>query len=399
MARDAERGSTGMTQATVRSRNLALVLREVLANDGEISRAVIAGRLGMTRSTVSRLVDDLIIGNLVEEGVAVGGVRGRPAVPLKVRSGTVFGLGLEINVERMVATLVDLTGDVVAQHHLEAAVGALPVEEAMGHLSALAHQTLAEVPDGARVAGAMLAVPGLVDREGRRVLRAPNLGWEGTEPTAFWDVAFDGAPVPLQIRNDIDCSALTVLREAPGSSFIYVTGEVGIGAAVSLDGELLAGRHGWASELGHVCVDPNGSHCGCGARGCLETVAGSHAVISAAGRENVDGVVAALEEGDAVAVAAVEQVGVALGIALGAALNLLDVGTVRLGGHLGRVAPWLREPLQSELATRVLWAPYSGIELELVERAPLRAAAGAGMAALRRATSDPAAWVDPLLNR
>lgn len=391
--------ATGMTQASVRARNLALVLGEVMDNGGNVSRADIAGRLGMTRSTVSRLVDDLILGELVDEGEAVGGARGRPAVPLRIRSGTVFALGLEVNVERMVSTLVDLTGETVAREAIELNTTELTVEEAMGHLSELALKTLEAMPDGARVAGAILAVPGLVDRDGHRIVRAPNLGWEGFEPPSFWDVSFRGEEIPLFVRNDIDCSALTVLREAPGSSFLYVTGEVGIGAAVSMDGSLLSGRHGWASELGHICVDPGGTVCGCGAAGCLETVAGLHALLDAAGQDDVESLVQALEDGDAKAHAAVQRIAEALGIAIGAALNLLDVSTVRLGGHLGRLGEWLREPLEKELVTRVLWAPHSGIKLEFIERAPLRAAMGAGLAALGRVMRDPAAWVDPHLER
>ncbi|WP_158069088.1 ROK family transcriptional regulator [Tessaracoccus sp. ZS01] len=391
--------TAGMTQASVRTGNLALVLGEVLANSGAVSRADIAGRLGMTRSTVSRLVDDLIIGELVKEGEAVGGARGRPAVPLMIRPGTVFALGLEVNVERMVATLVDLTGEVRAERYIDIDVESFSVEEGMARLSDIARETLKDVPEGARVSGALLAIPGLVDREGQRVLRAPNLAWEGVEPALHWDVELAGTRLGLTVRNDVDCSALTVLRENPGSSFLYVTGEVGIGASISLDGQLMSGRHGWASELGHICVDPDGALCGCGARGCLETVAGAHAVSSLAGQPDIDGVVAALEAGDAKAQAAIDTLASALGIAIGAALNLLDLSTVRLGGHLASVSEWLREPLQRELTTRVLWAPHSGIELELVDHTPRRAAMGAGLAALGPVVSGPAAWVDPLLER
>ena len=125
-----DNGSSGMTQASVRARNLALVYHEVLtSNEEAVSRADIAARLGMTRSTVSRLIDDLILGDLVEEGTAVGGSRGRPAVPLRAQPGSVFALGLEVNVERMVAALVDLTGEVRACHHLDAAVDELPLDE------------------------------------------------------------------------------------------------------------------------------------------------------------------------------------------------------------------------------------------------------------------------------
>ncbi|MDO5675873.1 MAG: ROK family transcriptional regulator [Propionibacteriaceae bacterium] len=388
-----------MTQASVRASNLALVFGEVIANTGAVSRADIAGRLGMTRSTVSRLVDDLILGQLVDEGEAVGGARGRPAVPLHVRSGTVLALGLEVNVERMVSTLVDLTGDTVSRHSLDLNTAELSLEDAMRHLSELAEQTLTDVPPGARLAGAMLAFPGLVDREGRKILRAPNLAWEGHEPPNYWDVSFDGEPLPLVIRNDIDCSALTVLRDTPGTSFLYLTGEVGIGAAVSLDGTLLTGRHGWASEVGHICVDPQGDICGCGAVGCLETIAGLHGFLRIAGEATMDDVVAALEAKDEQALAAVQRLAEALGIAIGAALNLLDISTVRLGGHLGRLGEWLCGPLGEELVTRVLWAPHSGIDLEVIERAPLRPAMGAGLAALNHVIQDPAAWVDPIIER
>ena len=186
-----------MTQASVRARNLALVFGEVLTTVVRVSRADIAAKLGMTRSTVSRLVDDLILGGLIAEGEAVGGARGRPAVPLMVRSGSVLALGLEINVERIVATLVDLTGAMVACHSVRVNTSELGLEASMARLCKLARRTLDEVPPDARVAGAMMAVPGLVDRRGQRIVRAPNLGWEGMTPSDYWEVVFRGTALPL----------------------------------------------------------------------------------------------------------------------------------------------------------------------------------------------------------
>ena len=392
--------TSGLTQSSVRSSNLALVLGQVLHQSAPPSRADIAAQLGMTRSTVSRLIDDLIAGDVVEEGAAVGSGRGRPAVPLTVRRGAVHALGLEVNVERLVATVVDLSGELLSVARREVDVTALAPQDAMRQLADLAGEALATVPPGGRLAGAALALPGLVDRLGRTVLRAPNLAqWEGLDIVDLWALSVDDAPVGLRAANDIDCSALTVLREQPGSSFIYVTGEVGIGSAISLDGRLLTGRHGWASELGHLCVDPRGEHCGCGAVGCLETIAGAHALLREAGQPDIDALVAALTDGDARALAAAERVAEALGLALGGALNLLDVTTVNLGGHLGLLEPWLREPLRQALADRVLWAGYSDIEIAVISQAPLRAALGAGLSALTVVEQDPAAWIGPLLER
>ncbi|MFT3889308.1 MAG: ROK family transcriptional regulator [Arachnia sp.] len=390
--------AAGMTQSSVRSSNLALVLDQIVKGS-DLSRATIAANLGMTRSTVSRLVDDLIVGQVVEERAAVGSGRGRPAVPLTIRRGAVQGLGLEANVERLVATVVDLSGEPLAVARQDVDLTTIGPAEAMGRLAGLAESALREAPAG-RLAGAVLAIPGLIDRDGASLLRAPNLaGWERVRPTDHWSLTVEDQPVALRAANDIDCSALTVLRENPGSSFVYITGEVGIGAAISLDGRLLSGRHGWASELGHVCVDPHGARCGCGAVGCLETVAGAHPLLHAAGQPDVEALVSAVSAGDATALAAVERVAEALGLALGAALNLLDVSTVTLGGHLGLLEPWLREPLRGALGERVLWSGYSEIEIAVVSEAPLRAAMGAGLAALSTVTQDPAAWIDPLLAR
>ncbi len=117
--------TSGLTQSSVRSSNLALVLGQVLHQSAPPSRADIAAQLGMTRSTVSRLVDDLIAGDVVEEGTAVGNGRGRPAVPLAVRRGAVHALGLEANVERLVATVVDLSGELLSVARREVDVTAL----------------------------------------------------------------------------------------------------------------------------------------------------------------------------------------------------------------------------------------------------------------------------------
>ena len=386
----------GMTQASVRSSNLALVLRTIIDARAPLSRADIAARLGMTRSTVSRLVDDLVLGQLVSEGETVSGARGRPAVPLSIREGSVLGLGLEANVDRLVATLVDLAGNVIATETSAIDLSGDTIDHAMGQLAELARAALDHGADDARLVGAVLAIPGLVDRDGVTILRSPNLGWDGQSPADHWPAEGLGH---LRVANDIDCSALTVLREDQGTSFVYVTGEVGIGGAISLDGELMLGRHGWASELGHICVDPQGDVCGCGARGCLETVAGLRHTLERAGQPDIDALVVALKHDDERAVATVDQISAALGIALGAALNLLDISTVRLGGHLATLHPWLGERVEKELQVRVLWARHSGIDVVPVAQAPLRAAQGAGMAATRQVVRDPAAWIDRFIER
>ncbi|MFD1533498.1 MarR family transcriptional regulator, partial [Pseudonocardia aurantiaca] len=107
-----ERGAAG--QHTVRRHNLALVLREV-AGPEPVSRAAVAARTGLTRGTVSSLVEELIAAGLVTELAAPRGGTGRPASPLRLDPTGPAGLGVEIGVDAVAACVVDLTGSVRAR--------------------------------------------------------------------------------------------------------------------------------------------------------------------------------------------------------------------------------------------------------------------------------------------
>jgi len=167
---------------------------------------------------------------------------------------------------------------------------------------------------------------------------------------------------------------------------------LGVGSAFVFNGEVFSGRHGWAGELGHVCVDPSGSICGCGAQGCLETIAGRGAILAAAGRDDWDALVADAAAPDAALGEVLGRVGRALGIALAGTLNLLDVSHVTLGGTLADLAPALIPTLVDELNARVLSAPFDAITVETVATAETGAALGAAYAGAQVILTDPARW-------
>lgn len=377
-------GATGASSTYVRAVNLASVLQQVIRQPG-ISRAGVAAAMGVTRSTVSRLVDDLVEGGFLMEGEPIVGARGRPATPLSPAAGTYVGVGLEINVNRAVGMVVDLTGAVLTERRVELDAVALGSEGSLAALANLRVELEADLAPGARVLGAHLAVPALVDRAEGTVLRAPNLGWE--------NVKVGG----MGVSNDIDCSVISLLESnawaEDGDTFIYVSGEVGIGASVCIDGALRGGRHGWANELGHVTVWPDGALCGCGARGCLEAYAGLWAVLKQSGCASLDDYVAALEASDEKALLTLRSVGEALGVALSSALNLLDVSRVIFGGHLAVLHPWLEPIISDQMQERVLWSHLSEVELLPVGETPRHAAHGAAWSILLDAVADPAKWL------
>ncbi|MFI5936886.1 ROK family protein [Actinoplanes sp. NPDC051494] len=372
--------TTPVRQSSVRAHNLALVLQTVANSADPISRAAVAGATGLTRATVSALVDDLIAGTLLTEvDPAPRSGAGRPAAGLRPAANGPAGLGLEINVDYRAACVVDLTGTV--RHHL---VETGDQRDGREGLFELAHRArhLAEA-DGLITAGVALAVPGLVTAGG--IVRvAPNLGWQDVTLGTH----FDG--LPLIVDNEANLAALSEqdTGELP-PSFVYVSGEIGIGAGIILDGALYRGVRGWSGEIGHIPVDPAGPLCRCGARGCLEQYAGQEAILRAAGVPTV----ADLPGAD------LSAAGTALGTVLATVINLLDVDTIVLGGIYAPLLPALRPAISAEIGRRVLTAGWSPIRLRAATLGPDAAVRGAAGAVLRGILNDPAGWLGRFATR
>lgn len=393
------RASGAATQASLRERNLALVMGHVAADAAVRSRADIATQTGLTRSTVSRLVDELIAGGLLVEGEPVtAGLRGRPAVPLAAARGTLVGLGLEVNVWHIAVSVVDLGGAVLAHDEVEGDfVGSEPdaVLESVTRLGAATLDLSRTSHPRIQLAGVTVALPGLMD--GGVLLRAPNLGWRGVEPLPVVRrvLGEEGWPVDGEAwaSNEADCAALTVADQWEHDDILYVSGEVGIGSSVIIGGDVVTGRHGWAGELGHVCVDDSGPVCGCGSRGCLEVFAGRRALFAAAHVDSLDELLTRLRADDPVVTEAVGRGTHALAIALADALNLMDLSQVILGGHLGQLGPWMIPTIAEELGRRVLSAPFSPTKLTVAAAAEADVATGAALAVVRRIIRNPASWL------
>lgn len=441
-----------MRQASLREHNLALLLRHVAAAthrragthlgaeahpraDNPPSRADLAAATGLTRATVSTLVDDLLAaGLLAEVGPAPRTGAGRPATGLTLATNGLAGLGLEINVDYLAACVVDLSGAVrhrtVRQTDLRPGSPAQALD-GIADLAATARG--AAERQGLRLAGAALAVPGLVTRDGM-VRLAPNLGWQEVDVASLLadDPRVTGAsgsvadparstesvllaePV-LLVENEANLAAIgesQMAGPAP-SSFLYVSGEIGIGAGIVLDGALFRGARGWSGELGHVPVRPDGPTCRCGARGCLEQYAGQEAILVAAGLAGpaasradasepsdasptgaaISRLVELARAADPATCRALADAATALGVAIAGVINMLDVDTVVLGGVYAPLAPWLIPPTTAELHRRVLtarWAPITVRPAVLGGDAAMYGAAGS---VIRAVLERPAPWL------
>ncbi|MEU1751637.1 ROK family protein [Micromonospora matsumotoense] len=396
-------------QGSLRELNLAVVLRRIASTTRPPSRAEIAADTGLTRATVSAVVDDLIAGRLVTEAdPAPRTGAGRPARGLLLGDTGPAGLGLEVNVDYLAACVVDLTGAV--RHHEVRRIDLRPLSpaDALTGLVDLAGRARAAADDaGLTLAGAALAVPGLVDARGL-VRLAPNLGWRDVDVPGLLaghpalSDPVDGVP-PLVVENEANLAALGELHARPGGpeSFLHVSGEIGIGAGIVLDGALFRGSRGWSGELGHVPVDPGGPTCRCGARGCLETYAGQEAVLAAAGLAGADlpadtaarRLADLAGSGDPATLAALRAAGTALGVAVAGVVNLLDLDTVVLGGGYATLAQWLCPPVLAELDDRVLTSGWSPVTVRPAALGAESAAVGGAGSVVRRIIARPSGWL------
>ncbi|MGW6054901.1 ROK family protein [Streptomyces sp. NPDC055189] len=391
---DARRGTTGAplpdTQQGMRRRNLARVMHAVAAH-GPLSRAAVATRIGLTRAAVSTLVDELIRSGLLDElgPERPGNKVGRPGSALAVSGSGPAGIGAEVGVDHLSVCAVDLRGEVRARAVRQGDNRGRAPGPVIEELVALIGQVSDEARQaGLRPAGLAIAVPGLVARGTATVVRAPNLDWQDVDLGALLP-----GGLPLAVDNEANFGALAELwlgHEVP-QDFLHVSAEIGIGAALVVDGLLLRGTRGFAGELGHVPVWPDGPACPCGGRGCLEQYAGEEAVLRAArldpGADRVGLLAERAARGDEDVRRALQDAGAALGIALTGAVNLLDPRSVVLGGALSRLAPWLLPSLEGELRGRTAGTTCDVAVSGLGSDGPLL---GAAHSVVRAVLDDPA---------
>jgi predicted NBD/HSP70 family sugar kinase len=390
-------------QRAVRRHNLGVVLRHV-SEHGPRSRATIALETGLNKTTVSSLVTELIgLDLLVERGLDYRGTVGRPGQVVELSASGVVALGLEINVDYLAVRALDLTGE---ERHsaLEARDNRrVSGAEVLEHVAALAADALAAVNEaGLRPVGATVGLPGLVDADRGVLLVAPNLGWTDVPVVDELRRRLDDPAFPVTADNEANLAALAELWEGAARGFgdvLYVSGEIGVGAGLIVRGELFRGSGGFGGEFGHMTVERGGRPCGCGSRGCLETVVGLEALLERAGMPPMGptggsaGPVRELVEraqgGDGQALGALEEAGRWLGVGIAAAANLLNFQAVVLGGFFGQLAPWLDAPIADELQAHVLGAPRATPQILPSTLGAGAAVRGAAATSLRRVFADP----------
>lgn len=247
----------------VRANNIRTVFL-LVAKHGNMSRAELGRRMGLSRMAISDVVSEMVQGHLLREvGLDHRVGRGKRSVMLSVDTDGLRVASVDLT-QRFVlrAVLTDLLGHVVKRVEIpREADGSLMLSE----VDAVCGKVLG-VSD-CPLLGLGVAVPGVVDSEGI-VIRSVNLGWADVDLKTHLEASYG---LPVLVCNDANMGLLAECTFGNGSpNCMFVNIGPGVGAAVCVDGNIVDGSGYCAGEIGHVMVDPNGPQCVCGKRGCLE---------------------------------------------------------------------------------------------------------------------------------
>jgi glucokinase len=284
-------------------------------------------------------------------------------------------IGVDVGGTNLKAARIDAQGVILEQRHEP--VVKTSAEELFDQLERVVRDLTGSVPPAALGVG----VPGIISRDGR-VHAAPNLS------------VLDGRRVPDEmdrrlglktfVENDANAAALAEAWIGAGRGadyLLFITLGTGVGGGIVFGGRIWSGCSGYAGELGHMQVEENGQRCNCGARGCLETLAGAAGWTRLAETRINAGRASSLRDvpldpktiaqaaraGDAVALEVCDEVGRAMGIGISAALLLMNMERVVIGGGIARAGNVLLDPIIRHVRKRIFPELFNAGMVRLAE--------------------------------
>ncbi|MCI0665691.1 MAG: ROK family transcriptional regulator [Acidobacteria bacterium] len=368
------------TRGTSREINRQIAL-DLVRTHQPISRADLARIMGLHRGAVSLIVNDLLSEGLIFEGATGESQRGRKPTFLYIDSRSRCVVAVDIRVTRTYMMVTDLLGRQLVP------TGSFPTNRdpklLISELSERVKELLSDHKEFGECVGIGVVVPGMVDRQTRRVIHAPTLGWREVEIKESLSAA---TGLPVQVENSGKACALAQTWATRGDAaaigdLVFVSVSDGIGVGIIVNGEVLGGRHNIAGEFGHLPLSIDGPRCSCGATGCWEAYISNIATLSRYfGRDlrearpvaaemaafSIEDLIVRARGGDAKAVAALQATARYLGLGLASIVNAIDPTRIYIGGEI--VAAWdMIEPaVRVALSERALSPDAAKTEIRTV---------------------------------
>ncbi len=367
-------------QQVVKLNNKQIIL-QAIRDKAPISRADLSQTLGLTKGTISSLVNELLEENICIESGPGESSGGRRPVMLLFNDRAGYTIGIDVGVNYILGILTTLNGDIIRREKqktdnkdYQAAVAKI-----ISIISAL-FQSVPESPYG--VVGIGIGIPGIVNNEGG-ILLAPNLGWEHKNLRQEIENAFS---VPVIIENEANAGAYAEKTLGAGQDcdqMVYVSAGIGIGVGFILNGQLFKGASGISGEMGHMSIQYDGLPCPCGNKGCWELYASEHALLTKAELTHPHQKDLSLENlielcGSSPQTKLLfEEVGTFLGIGITNIANTFNPEKIIIGDRLAIAVGLLRESIMATVKDRILKNSQTDLQITFSKLSIYSAALGA----------------------
>jgi predicted NBD/HSP70 family sugar kinase len=344
-------------------------LLSLIREGSAVTRADLARHTGLARSTVAQRVDALLASGLVVEAGGSASTGGRPPTVLAFnhRAGVVLVADLGATHARVAVS--DLAGTPLAERAEDLDIALGPVD-VLTRVSELFGELLAETKSSpAEVLGIGIGVPGPVEFDSGRPVNPPIMpGWDGFDIPAWFAGRY---AAPVLVDNDVNIMARGEhwVHWRDTSHLLLVKVGTGIGCGIVADGQIHRGARGAAGYIGHIRATSEDVVCRCGNIGCLEAVAGGHALadrLTSAGADaaNSRDVVRLVRDGDGRAIRMVRDAGRTLGEVLAGTVNFFNPAVIVVGGDIAEAHAQLLAGVREGIFSRSL--PLATRDLRIV---------------------------------
>lgn len=325
---------------TPRHINRNLIFNQIRTRQ-PISRADLARASGLQRSTVSLIVEELLRERWIVEGLIGDAPRGRKPTGLVVNDKRTV-LAVDVHPSQTTLAVADLSGRIATQKQLQLPSDPKKVIRAI--VTAI-KKIISEHAD-CSFEGIGLTVPGRFSHQLKKTVFAPNIGWPIAQIKSRVEEA-TGLPVVVDnVANACVLSEVWFGNTDEAHDIVLVNVSEGIGTGLFINGGLVRGAGEMAGEFGHVQMDPQGIPCGCGSRGCWETLASNRAglryykEITGESLASIDDLLDLLDKDDPSAIKAINQMCRALGSGMHMIVTTLAPSEIVLVGEFTRA--WSR---------------------------------------------------------
>jgi predicted NBD/HSP70 family sugar kinase len=344
---------------------------DTLRTRGGLTRSALARETGLSRTTISTLLAELIEKGLVSEDGSGGSPRtaGRPATVVRLDHTAGAAVSIDVGARHVAVAVGDLGHRVLAEHWMSLPLGH-GADEGMTRAAKLAADMLAKADiDRSLVIGVAMGLPAPISQPGGRVASSNILpGWAGVQIAEEMSARLD---MPVVTENDANLGALAESAWGAGTGFdhlAYIKTATGIGAGLVHDGHLFRGTTGTAGEIGHTTVAEDGPICRCGNRGCLELYAGGAALLAALRHshpdvETLEQVVELARENHPACARVLADAGTHIGVAIANLINLFNPRRIIVGGELAGAGDTLLEPMRIAAQRSAVQSAVEAVEI------------------------------------